>query len=86
MPGKAANASHANHYTCTSSRKYKQLPIPVQAPDTSQTDPYVVQVPNNLKVSLGRCWRPIVHRQILTLVQVPNNSSNSLPLCRFQQC
>ncbi|MBW0497648.1 hypothetical protein O181_037363 [Austropuccinia psidii MF-1] len=73
MPGQAADASHTNHYACTNSRHFKQLPTPVQAPNASHANPYVVQVPDNLKVFLHRCWLPIIHTQILTLVQVPDN-------------
>ncbi|MBW0498709.1 hypothetical protein O181_038424 [Austropuccinia psidii MF-1] len=60
-PGKAANASQANNYACTSSQQFKQLPMPVQAPDASHSNTYIFQVPYNLKVSLRRCWLPIIH-------------------------
>ncbi|MBW0495461.1 hypothetical protein O181_035176 [Austropuccinia psidii MF-1] len=50
--GRASGTSQENHYTCTSSQKFKQLPTPVQAPNASHANPYVVQVPNNLSVSL----------------------------------
>ncbi|MBW0589760.1 hypothetical protein O181_129475 [Austropuccinia psidii MF-1] len=53
-----------------------RLPIPPQIP-------YILQVPNNLTVFLRPCRHPIVDTQILTLVKAPNNSSNSLHLCRF---
>ncbi|MBW0554324.1 hypothetical protein O181_094039 [Austropuccinia psidii MF-1] len=62
-PGQAADASHANHYACTSSQQFKQLPTLVQAPDTSHTNSYVVQVPNNLNVSLRQCRLPIIHME-----------------------
>ncbi|MBW0504305.1 hypothetical protein O181_044020 [Austropuccinia psidii MF-1] len=52
--------------------------MPVQAPDASHANSYIVQAPNNFKVSLRQCWLAIIHTQILTLVQVPNNSNDSL--------
>ncbi|MBW0582804.1 hypothetical protein O181_122519 [Austropuccinia psidii MF-1] len=64
-------------FTHKSLRLYK-LPTIQTTPDASHTNPYVGQVPENLKVSLCRCWLLIIHTRILTLVQVPNNSNNSL--------
>ncbi|MBW0580221.1 hypothetical protein O181_119936 [Austropuccinia psidii MF-1] len=58
----------------------KKLSTAVQAPDAPHGIPYVLQVPDNLTVFLRRCRHPIVDMRILTLVQVPNNSSNSLRL------
>ncbi|MBW0546085.1 hypothetical protein O181_085800 [Austropuccinia psidii MF-1] len=80
IPGKAADASHTNHYAFKSTQQFKQLPTPVKAPDASHANPYVMQVPNNLKVSLRRFWLSIIHVQILMLVQVPDNSNNSVSL------
>ncbi|MBW0545628.1 hypothetical protein O181_085343 [Austropuccinia psidii MF-1] len=77
-PGQAANASHTNHYTCTSSQQFKKLPMPEQAPYALHANPYFVEVPQNLEVSLRRCWLLIIHTRILTLVQVPKNSNSSL--------
>ncbi|MBW0530851.1 hypothetical protein O181_070566 [Austropuccinia psidii MF-1] len=64
----------------------KKPPTAVQAPDNSHGIPYVLQVPDNLTVFLRRCRHPIVDMRMLMLVQVPNNSSNSLRLCRFKKC
>ncbi|MBW0517186.1 hypothetical protein O181_056901 [Austropuccinia psidii MF-1] len=83
MPRKASNTSHANHYACTRSQQFKQLPTPVQAPNASHANPYVVQVPKNLNFSLSQCRLSIFHMQILTLVHVPDNSNNSLHQCRL---
>ncbi|MBW0528435.1 hypothetical protein O181_068150 [Austropuccinia psidii MF-1] len=84
MPGKAADSSHTNHYACTSYQQFKQLPMPVQAPKASHANTYIVQVPNNLNISLRWCRPLITNMQILMLVQVPNNLSNSLLWCRLQ--
>ncbi|MBW0487941.1 hypothetical protein O181_027656 [Austropuccinia psidii MF-1] len=81
--GHAADASHANHCACTSSQQFKQLPMPVQAPEASQANPYIVQVPDNLNIYLWWCRLPIIHMQILMILQVPNNSNNSLCWCRL---
>ncbi|MBW0560198.1 hypothetical protein O181_099913 [Austropuccinia psidii MF-1] len=81
--GQAAEASHANIHACTSSQQFKQLPTPVQAPDASHKNPYVVQVVNNLNISLRQCRLSIAHTLILTLVQAPDNSNNSLRWCRI---
>ncbi|MBW0499659.1 hypothetical protein O181_039374 [Austropuccinia psidii MF-1] len=64
----AANASHANHYACTSFQQFKQLPTPVHTPEASHTNPYFVQVPGNLSFSLRRCRLPIIQTRIPTLV------------------
>ncbi|MBW0578514.1 hypothetical protein O181_118229 [Austropuccinia psidii MF-1] len=40
---KVPYASHANHYACTSSRKFKKTPTVVQAPDNSHANPYACE-------------------------------------------
>ncbi|MBW0580048.1 hypothetical protein O181_119763 [Austropuccinia psidii MF-1] len=68
------NASHVNPYACAGFQ---------YSADASHANPDMVQVPENLKVSLRWCWRPIIHTRILTLVQVPDNSNNSLSHSRL---
>ncbi|MBW0586841.1 hypothetical protein O181_126556 [Austropuccinia psidii MF-1] len=67
MLSQAPVASHANTYTCTGSQQFKERPTPGWPPDNSNT-------------SLCQCRLLMLHMQILMLVQVPNNSNNSLHL------
>ncbi|MBW0537801.1 hypothetical protein O181_077516 [Austropuccinia psidii MF-1] len=59
--------------------------MPAQAPDASHANPYVVQVPDNLSVFLCRCRLPIIHIQILMLVQASNNSHENPDACEGSQ-
>ncbi|MBW0494228.1 hypothetical protein O181_033943 [Austropuccinia psidii MF-1] len=50
---------------------------------TIQIIPYAGETSNSSDSSLCGCRIPMLHMQILALVQVPKNSNNCLRLCRF---
>ncbi|MBW0518026.1 hypothetical protein O181_057741 [Austropuccinia psidii MF-1] len=77
-PVLASNNSHTNPDSCAGSQQFKQFLTLRKASYHSHANPYACAGSNNAANFLRLCRLLTIHTRILMLVNVPNNSDNSI--------